>query len=370
MRFVRLLHVYAGLALSLLLLALAVTGGALVYKEAYWRLVYPELRGPAPQLGAQDHAAAIDAALDRFGSAVRSVKLPEPGVPAYHVYLEDGEAFISADGQRVIDAWSPSDRLMSLLFDLHAHLMAGDAGERIVGILGLAASVMVVTGFVLWWPVRRRFAARHLWLRGTSRKDLLEWHRDAGALTSPVLLLVLLTGSGLVFYGPAQTILNGMFGDPAPAAAEALAEAGGTAAAPPTVRADVHMLETAAAAFPQDARLVFYYPSRGGDPAGFRIRQSCEMHPNGRSYLYFENGGRRVLSREDACAVPPGQQAVHAMYPLHAGKTGGPLYKLAVFLSAVALAGLSATGVATYLIRLRRTAARNAAAIAAEPRRV
>lgn len=94
------------------------TGAALVYKEAYWRLVYPELRAPSSQLSAADHAAAIAAAQREFGDELRSIKLPEPGVTAYHLYLDDGEAFLSAVDYSVIDRWRPSERVMSLLFDL------------------------------------------------------------------------------------------------------------------------------------------------------------------------------------------------------------------------------------------------------------
>ncbi|HET7322418.1 MAG TPA: PepSY domain-containing protein, partial [Longimicrobiaceae bacterium] len=69
-RLLRQLHAYVGLALSLLLFCFAVTGGALVYKEAYWRVVYPELRAPAPQLGPADHAGAIASAWSHFGKEI------------------------------------------------------------------------------------------------------------------------------------------------------------------------------------------------------------------------------------------------------------------------------------------------------------
>lgn len=347
-RLVRLTHVYAGLALSLLLFVLAVTGGALVYKEAYWRLVYPELRAPAPELGAADHAAAIAAAQRHFGEVLRSVKMPEPGVSAYHLYLDDGEAFVSAVDHRVIDRWQPSERVMSWLFDLHAHLMAGEAGERVGGVIGLIGVVLSVTGLVLWWPSRRRFSVANLLPRDLSRRGLLIWHRDVGLVTSPLVLVLLLTGSGLVFYSTAQSLLNGLFGDPVPVVA-APETASGTAATP----LDAGMFARVQDAFP-GARVVFYYPPR--EPAAlheFRVKQSCEMHPNGRSWVYLGRAGES-LDVSDACALPPGERIVHTFYPLHAGKTSSSTYKLLTFLGALALAGLAASGVVTYLKKLRK----------------
>jgi len=353
-RLVRWLHVYAGLALSLLLFVLAVTGGALVYKEAYWRRMYPDLRAPIPAIDAAGHAAAIEAARRHFGSALRSVKLPEPGVNAYHLYLDDGEAFLSAVDHEVIDRWRPNERVMALLFDLHAHLMAGDAGERVGGVIGLMAAVMTITGLILWWPTRSQFSLRNLIPRNLARRILIAWHRDIGMLASPVLLLLLLTGSGLVFYTTGQRILNGIFGDPVPVMKPPTSFADGDS--PKAV--DAALLARVERVFP-GARIVFYYPPRDGiSYHQFRVKQACELHPNGRSYVYVDARGEE-LAAIDACALPPGEKAMHAIYPLHAGKASSSLYKFVTFLGAVALAILSASGVVTYLQRIFGTLRRS-----------
>lgn len=340
------MHLFLGLALSLLFFAFAVTGGALVYKEAYWRLVYPELRAPAPDLSIRDHAVAIAAAHREFGDDLRSVKLPEPGVPAYHLYLDDGEAFLSAGDHRVIDRWRPSERVMSLLFDLHAHLMAGETGERVGGIVGLLGVVLAATGLVVWWPARRRFALRNLLPRGGSRRGFLVWHRDLGVVTSPILLVLLLTGSGLVFYSTAGKLLNGLFGDRTPEDAAPPPTVG-----PPARLADVAALARVEAEFPH-TRLVFYYLPRDGVGFNqFRLKQPCELHPNGRSYLYLDAAGD-VLAKTDACVLPPGERTLHALYPLHAGKANSGVYRFVVFLGALALGALSLSGSLAYLRKL------------------
>ena len=299
----------------------------------------PPVVSPAEQAAA---AAAADAA---FGPEQRSVKLPEPGVPAYHLYLTDGEAFMTAGDHRVIDRWSPLDRPMSLLFDLHAHLMAGDAGERVGGVIALLGALLVATGLVLWWPSRRRFTLRGLLPRAFTRRDLLVSHRDLGALASPLLLVLLLTGGGIVFYGTARTLLNGLFGDGVPSDLEPVA---GATAGPAITGAA--LFARAAEVLP-DARLVFYYPDTGTGVHGFRLKRPCELHPNGRSYVYLDVAGR-VLGSVDACAAAPGERATHAIYPLHSGKTPSATYKLLVFLGGALLALISATGAASYLRRL------------------
>lgn len=332
--------------LSLVLFVFGVTGTALVYKEAYWRLVYPELRVPDVAVDAIAAAAGIAAAEREFGADLRSVKLPEPGVPAFHLYLHSGEAFLSADDHGVIDEWRPRESVMSFLFDLHAHLMAGETGERVGGYIGLLGVLLSVTGLILWWPTRRLFRPRNLLPRGFSRRALLVWHRDLGVITTPLLLILLLTGSGLVFYSTYGVILNGLFGDPPIVAAKPPATAG-----PPVSLADAAMLKRVEEEFPE-ARLVFYYPPRDGIGYNeFRLKQPCELHPNGRSFLYLDVDGQ-VLQKTDACALPPGEKALHAMYPLHSGKTESGTYRFLTFLGGIALAVLSLSGGVGYAKKL------------------
>jgi uncharacterized iron-regulated membrane protein len=216
-----------------------------------------------------------------------------------------------------------------------------------VSLLGV---LLAVTGLVLWWPSRRRFTLRNMIPRNLSRRTLLLWHRDLGALASPILLIVLLTGSGIVFYTTAQRILNGIFGDPVPVAAVAVAPAVSNASL------NAALIEKVDALFPA-ARIVFYYPPTAiSGVHGFRLKQPCELHPNGRTYVYLSSAGD-VLQKIDACASPPGERATHAIYPLHAGKTGSGIYKLLILLSAVVLAVLSLSGAAMYVKGLRRRVA-------------
>ena len=330
---------------------LGATGSALVYKDAYWRLVYPELRTPAAEVTAADHAAAFAAADARFGEQLSSVKLPEPGVAGYHLYLSDGEAFLALDDHRLIDRWRPTERPMALLFDLHAHLMAGAAGERVGGVIGLLGALMVVTGIYLWWPARRRFSVRTLMPTGFARRKLLPSHRDLGLVTAPLLLILLLTGSGMVFYNTVGTILNGILSGPAPIpeGPPAVTATGGIT---PTDRtASAALIRQAATTF-SDSRIVFYVPPDDRGVHGFRIKQDCEIHPNGRSYVYVRGDGR-VVRTVDACQQPAGQRALYAVYPLHAGKLDSGTYRLLVFLGGLVLSLVSVTGAAAYLAKLR-----------------
>ena len=108
--------------------------------------------------------------------------------------------------------------------------------------------------------------------------------------------------------------------------------------------------------FPE-GRLLYYYVD--GSEQGinrFRLRQSCELHPNGRSFVYTDASTGKVLAADDACAMPPGERLVNTVYPLHAAKTGSALYRSLAFITAIVLAGLALTGVVTYGQKLSKQA--------------
>ncbi|MGB4248033.1 MAG: PepSY-associated TM helix domain-containing protein [Pseudohongiellaceae bacterium] len=364
MRLIRQLHLYTGLTLSLVLFLIALSGAALLYKLEYWQLQYPALRGVDALPGSDNQAQAIAAASRLFGDRLESLKMPEPGVSAYHAYLADhGEALMTIDTHALIDEWQLRDRLMGVLFDIHVHLMAGETGELVAGGIGLVAAVMAITGLALWWPTRRAFRWRSLWPGGWQRRHLLAWHRDMGMVLSPLLLVFLLTGSGMVFYAQVQSLLNGLFGDPVPTVAPA-------SAAKPVVNPETssqqplpsaRTLAAVNAVFP-DARLMFYYTDALAQGYHrFRLRRACELHPNGLTFIYTNAVSGDIAHTSDACAMPPGERLTRMIYPLHAGKAGTETWRFLGLITALVLVGLSLSGVATYIQRIRNANPRSRA---------
>lgn len=377
MPLLRKLHLYTGLILSLALFLIACSGAALLYKNEYWHLRYQQISDQDLIPSAENQAAAIASAYQRYGTALSSLKMPEPTLSAYHVYLpEHEEALLDINTHAVIDEWQPRQRFMGLLFDIHAHLMGGERGEVVAGIIGLIGGLMAVTGLVLWWPTRKMFSWRRLWPADTSRRSLLAWHRDAGMLLSPLLLLFILSGSAMVFYTSVQKGLNALFGDPVPQIVlpaghpvdvEALLPAVNLGSDSGTTIVSSTSFTKAALPLPSaetisrvqqalpDSRLMFYYAD--ALPQGFhrfRLKRDCELHPNGLSFVYTHARSGEIAYVKDACAMPAGERITNLIYPLHAAKTGSESYRLAGLLTALVLAGLSMTGVITYVQQLRR----------------
>lgn len=241
------------------------------------------------------------------------------------------------------------------LFDLHRHLFAGDAGETVVGLAGLAGIAFVATGVVLWWRTRRTFAFRLLPKR-LSRPAILRHHRDLGIVVAPLLLLSCVTGTILVF-PPLSSILLG------PGAAGVIARS----AKPPATRTmrlgpDLNwaaMLGAAHRRFPDADVRVLIMP-RG--PTGFitlRVRQPWEWLPNGRTTIWFATDTGRIVAVRDAAGLPAQARANGLLFPLHAGAVGGLPYRILMTVPGLALALLGTLTVWTFWKPRGRVGARS-----------
>src|SRR5690606_33806940 len=90
---------------------------------------------------------------------------PPAGHDGHHAERE--MVWFAADGSRILRSATWGEYLMSWLYELHMHLLAGELGRQIVGWSGFAVLVLLATGIAAWWP------------RGSLRKALA-YKRRAG----------------------------------------------------------------------------------------------------------------------------------------------------------------------------------------------
>lgn len=353
------LHRWVGLALAVVLLVVAVSGGLLLLRGPWERWQYAALARPITTADATAFAGALDRIHDTFGDAVRNVKLPQPGRHVFQVWLADGsEAFVDPRSGETIDRWRASERWAPLLFDLHAHLMAGERGEFLNGLVALlTVAFLAIGGVLVWWPRRAAMPIRALWPRTWSPAALLRSHAAVGAVTVAPLLLFMATGLGLAWAAWVMPALSRTFdGRPAPAAPRVAPWVGEPAAS-------AHLLAAVDAAFASEVdresgarpQLVFLIPARApGAATVARVRLPGEWHPNGRSLVYLHPQSGAVLGTVDARRQGAGTRLGYAIYPLHAARLGGSLSPLLVTAATVASLGLivlSVTGVITWARR-------------------
>jgi uncharacterized iron-regulated membrane protein len=355
MNLLRTVHRWVGLAIATIVLLVSASGGLLLLREPYYRARFPSLAEPVTVLP-RAQAAALSDIEERFGNAgIRLIKFPRPGMNAFSLWFDDGsEALVDPASRAVVARWHWSSDPAAFLFELHAHLLAEEAGTFINGLAALVLVFLGLTGLLLWWP--RRGGAFHL--RGTIPKmarpaELLRSHAATGAIVALPVMLFAATGAAIVFYDKTAAIMSAWFDSRPPVAPDAHVIPLDSPRRPwPEILAALDRT------FP-DGETVFFYPGTTANARlMFRKRLPGEWHTNGRSYVVIDPYRAAVVQSIDARAQGPGTRAMHAIYPIHAAKIGGPGMIALAATTALGLSWLAFGGVWVYLAGLKARRAR------------
>ena len=331
MRVVSLLHRWAGGLIGLLLALIGLTGAILVW-EGQW-VALPgagdRVIEDVGRLAAITDAASAGGELSRITYASDEIGLHQL------VYKDGSGAYVSQDGT-VVERWvSQWERPELWLFDFHHHLFAGEAGETVTGIAGIAGLLFLFTGAILWWRSRRSFRPRLL-PRQMKPGPIVSHHRDLGAIALPLLLVSMVTGVLMLF----QPVRVALLGEEVRPKFER-AHAGPASAA--------RALVLAKREFPNAELRRITLPATPGDPIYVRLRQESEWTPNGRTQVILSPDGS--LAVEDATAANRSASLAEKAYPIHSAKVGGMLWKLALSASGFALFLLGSLAVWSFWVR-------------------
>jgi uncharacterized iron-regulated membrane protein len=355
--FLRVAHRWLGLALAAVVVVVAASGGLLLFRDPYYRAVYPALGSPLSDVAVARRAEVLTAIEARWeADGIRLVKFPGAGLNAYQVWLRDGsEAFVHAETGEIIDRWHWAGRLPAFLFELHAHLLVEPSGTLTNGITAIFIVFMSLTGIVLWWPVRRgAFRLRRAVPSRLTSGELLRSHAAVGALASLPVLVFAGTGAAIVFYDEVAPVISRVMDVRPPPQPDAHVDRRNSPGRPWNA-----VLSTIDRTF-ADGQTVFYYPGTSANARlMFRKRLPGEWHPNGRTYVLLDPYTAEVVQAIDARAQGAGTRLLHAVYPVHAAKVGGVTMVVTAGFAAACLSWLAAGGAWAYLSR--RAAGRRAA---------
>lgn len=212
-------HLWIGIALGLYVLVMSVTGSAIVARRELLPLMVPQsvaVTGERLELGQLEQAVrkvhpdsrVLDISEDlrparRAGSGyARGTIDPSLARPDRITLERDGvirtRLFNPFTGEDLGDEQPWTLRLLLWTTELHADLLGGTTGRTINGYLGLAFTLLLLSGLVTWTMRGRRhfFVRRHIdW-----RRQTLQLHSSFGFW--PFLLLLLWAVSGLYLTFP------------------------------------------------------------------------------------------------------------------------------------------------------------------------
>lgn len=330
-------HRWLGLLALVFLLLVALSGCLLTYKQALIRaIITPGITLPATygvaQMAPQLEEIAGRIRGDSSGYLIKAPNSEEP----YWTLTRD------ADRQVQLLAWDSLQphtqnlwllQTLSFIRELHTELFAGVVGEAILLVSGLLGLFLALSGLVIWWATKRSFRWRWVLPRQFNRSYLMHYHRHSGALMLPILLVILLTGSIMLWQKLTQPLLTP---PPPTQLPRAMASAARATAG--------EWLQVAQQQVPDGWPTYIRLPAPGVAAITVRYRLPGEWHPNGRTSVKIDlpDGSLTLSARADEVDWP--QRLINQNYPLHSGYGMHGGYRLVVLIGGITLFWLSLTG--------------------------
>jgi uncharacterized iron-regulated membrane protein len=234
-------------------------------------------------------------------------------------------------------------------------LAAGETGEWIVGIEGLALLFMAITGLVTWWPVRSRFSSGFRIVRG--RSLALFWrsaHRAVGAGIAVVLIFSATTGALMIFKDPLRAALGTVAPVVSKPSAKVAEQAGRTLIPIDAIVADAQR-QNGGATLRQ-----LRFPDQQGRGVSVYLDAQRSSRALATVLVPYDRYSGLPLGKYEAGQLPAVNEFIDWLYPLHIGAAGGVPMQLLVFIGGIALAVLAISGMWLWYVarRARRKRAR------------
>jgi uncharacterized iron-regulated membrane protein len=323
------------------LIVIALTGTALIWKDAYLRLAFPQ---PLQTINADTVTRVALAAERAFGSDGINAASISASTQLARLSLVGGKAAYMALDGTVLDVWGPNGRPEEWLLDLHHRFLSGTPGLYLAGFIGLAALAVIVCGLIAYWPARRGWR-QGVVPRGTARQYLRAAHRNSGSVLAAPLFILILAGVILTFPATARSIF--LWHSDADSYGESFADGvddleGRAEATWPRA------ILRAAAVFPNGQITGLVWPN-GGNERAILMRDAGEWNINGNSSVQITMPGGYMDLRIAASDLPVGERAFNLMAPLHRSELGGLLYKILQSMLGLGLVWLGVLGLSSFL---------------------
>jgi uncharacterized iron-regulated membrane protein len=191
-------HFYAGLYVAPFLFMLTITGMVMLFSPQIETLLYSDKLFVNPSGAALSAEAQIQAVQQQYPG--RRIQNYRPGAaPDRSSEVTVGteaaaySAFVNPYTGQVLGDVPVSRRPMSFAQSIHATLLVGTFGDRLIEIAAGFGIVLVISGIYLWWP-RETGLLQSLQIRGEGRLFWRNLHTTIGAVIAVGLLFYLISG--------------------------------------------------------------------------------------------------------------------------------------------------------------------------------
>ncbi len=179
------IHLWLGIGLGLYVLAISLSGSALLLKWPFYGWFEPKYVVPTDDIPLEGEALTKKMAEVYEGYQLGfTTTASEPTDATYIVLQKDGEYiphyFNQYTGEDIGPAHPWQIKSIQWLADVHDDLLIGDKGVKINGVGGVLFVLMTITGFMIWWQGRKRWHEGLMIKRQSNRLFIWQLHSFIG----------------------------------------------------------------------------------------------------------------------------------------------------------------------------------------------
>jgi vanillate O-demethylase ferredoxin subunit len=343
-------HRWTGLTVGLLLIFLAITGLALVFRPQLATVVDHELAVPAcsTPLPLDDLIARAEAAHPQ--ARLTRVEIASEGTNATMIRFADKEmVFVDPCSGNVLVQQKQWSGPLGVIEMLHRFRFTDvPTANFITGGTAIVASLLLVgLGLFVWWPATLRALKGSFKLRThlKGRAFDLNLHRTVGVYTGVVILIVSLTSLPLAFVWVRDAI-NLASGSQKEMKPKALTAEEG---AKPLSMGVVW--ERAQAVLDHPTKAVMEPVKKPDRAVEVWVLERNAPHPNAYTYVYLDPVSGKVLRVAPYATSSLGNKIYRWCASMHMGYVGGVPGQIALFLGILGVPVLGYSGVSSYVRR-------------------
>ncbi len=349
------LHRYLGLAAGLVIAIVGLTGSLLVFESEINHFL---LQFQFGQIVQQQQQVSILSVIDNVKAAY-----PDPNLALSYLGLpQEPDAPIQVEMQfpnkptlevvvnpytgKILGDRNSEYAIMSVIYNLHYSLLAGDIGVAIVGIAALLLLILSITGIMLWPGWRKLITGFKIKWNAHIKRTNFDFHKVAGIITAIFLALTAFTGLCWNFYTYAEPVIYAVTFSPIPVEPQSQP----IPRKSPIALADI--LQRADAAIPGAATTYISFPTspKAVFMVGKRFPEEKEVW---RSRVYLDRYTGEVLRVRNSRSLSVGDEVMDAFNPLHYGTFSGLPTRILYIFVGLAPTFLFVTGFVMWRYRYR-----------------
>ncbi|MGS2739748.1 PepSY-associated TM helix domain-containing protein [Sinomicrobium sp. M5D2P17] len=361
--YIKTIHLWLGLASGLVVFIVALSGSVLVFEKELGPFFDPSYY-KVPQVSSERFPEDV---------LIAQARNRHPGSEFTNLYVfnDPGRSVLihltDNDNQRLVISVDPysgailkdtfyKKRFFTIVTELHRYLLMGNTGKAITGASCLIFVVLLISGIVLWCPVKLKNLKPRLKVKWNASFKRVNWdiHSVFGFYSSLFLLFIALTGliwsyrwyENLMYY-----IADG--------ASKPIHRVKNVSVKDTAERRDyfyASMLQATDSLFPYrgDIRLI---RDMKGDNSILILKESLEAGiPNVRDMAYFDMYSGKRLKITLYKDLSTGDKVRRLVYPIHIGSIYGYPTKILAFLVCLVAASSPITGFIIWRGRKKKTA--------------